>query len=138
MQKKDGKLRTWKRLPVGGVSSSNTRLIAPMDTYVYSAERSVSDNDSIEYFAGEEPKYIKVKGTAFLITNNSGWSPAYFEPAFNTIITINGSGVDGEVTPTAASTPTSTTTPEKGALGFKAVFAIAGLLAIAYLLRRRK
>ena len=138
MQKKNGNLRTWKRLPVGGVSSSNTRLIMPMDTYVYSAERSISDNDSIEYFTGEEIKYIKVKGTAFLIINNSGWSPAYFEPAFNTIITINGSGVAEEVTPTAASTPTSTTTPEKGVRGFKAVFTIAGLFAVAYLLRRRK
>lgn len=138
MHKKDGKLRTWKRLPVGGVSSSNTRLIVPMDTYVYSAERSVSDNEVIEYFAGEEPKYIKVKGTAFLITNNSGWGPAYFEPTFNTIITINGYGVDEEVTPTAASTPTSTTTPEKGALGFKAIYAIVGLFAVAYLLRRRE
>lgn len=138
MQKKNGKLRTWKRLPVCGISSSNTRLIMPMETYVYSAERSVSDNDSIEYFAGDEPKYIKVKGTAFLIINNSGWSPAYFELAFNTIITINRSGVAEEVTPTAASTPTSTTTPEKGALGFKAIYAIAGLLALAYLLRMRK
>ena len=138
MHKKDEKLRTWKRLPVGGDSLSNTRLIAPMDTYVYSAEKSISDNDTIEYFAGKEPKYIKIKGTAFLISNNSGWSPAYFEPTFNTIITINGSGVDGEVTPTAASTPTSTTTPEKGALGFKAIYAIVGLFAVAYLLRRRE
>jgi hypothetical protein len=138
MQKKNGKLRTWKRLPVGGGSSSNTRLIVPMDTYVYSAEKSVSDNDIIEYFAGKEPRYIKVKGTAFLITKNSGWSPAYFEPAFNTIITINGSGVDEEVAPTAASIPASTTTPEKGALGFKAIYAIVGLFTVAYLLRRRE
>jgi len=69
----------------------------PMDIYVYSLERTISDKDTIQYFTSEEPKYIKIKGSAFLIPNDTEWSPAYFEPVFNTIITINGSGVSEEV-----------------------------------------
>lgn len=110
-----------------GFHSSN-QIINPMDTYVHSIESRITDNDTIQYFINEEPKYIKVKGDAFLISNETGWSPAYFEPRFNTIITINGTGADEEVVPD---------TEQSSIPGFEVIYAIAGLLAITCLLRKR-
>lgn len=57
------------------------QIINPMDTYVHRTESRITDNDTIQYFTNEEPKYIKVKVDAFLISNETGWSPAYFEPS---------------------------------------------------------
>ena len=110
-----------------------------MDTYVYSAERRISNSEIIQYFETDGPKYITVKGTAFIVINEAGWSPAYFEIDFNTMVTINGSGVSEEVTPTVMPTPTavSTSTPEKDIPGFKAVFATMGLFVMTFLLKRR-
>jgi hypothetical protein len=147
MHKKDEQLRIWKIL---GIFSSpfqspfrNNPIIMPMNTYVYSTEQTISDNDTIQYFTSEEPKYIKVEGSAFLIPNEAGWSPAYFEPAFNTLITItNGSTVGGEVasTPTTP-TPTSTiiplTTPKKNVPGFKVVVTVISLLILSFFLKKR-
>jgi len=137
MQKKDGKFRGWRSLPGSGIVTN--QVIKPRDTYVYSAERRISNNEIIQYFNTDEPKYIKVKGTAFIVTNEAGWSPAYFETDFNTMVTINGSSVNEEITPTVTPTPTavSTSTPDKGLPGFKAVFATMGLLVMAFLLKRR-
>ncbi|MCK5342138.1 MAG: PGF-CTERM sorting domain-containing protein, partial [Candidatus Heimdallarchaeota archaeon] len=110
-----------------GIHISN-QIINPMDTYVHSTESRITDNDTIQYFTNEETKYIKVKGSAFLISNETGWSPAYFEPRFNTIITIKGTDVDEEVVPN---------TEQSSIPGFGVIYAIAGLLAITCLLRRR-
>ena len=126
MQKKDEKMRVLKSLPGCGYSSSNTRLIMPNDIYVYNLEKTISDNDTIQYFISEEPKYIRVKGSAFLIPKETGWSPAYFEPDFNTIITINDEELIASVTPTPEAT-----IPEK-TYGFKAIYVITGFLAAAY------
>src|SRR3990172_6394293 len=141
MHKKDEQLRIWKML---GIFSSpfqspfqNNPIIMPMVTYVYSTEQTISDNDTIQYFTSEEPKYIKVEGSAFIILNETGWSPASFEPAFNTIITLNGSAVNGEVASTPTPTATSAPTPEKEIPGFEAVLAAIELCAIALLLRNR-
>jgi len=129
MQKKDEKMRVLKSLPGCGYSSSNTRLIMPNDIYVYNIEKTISDNDTIQYFISEEPKYIRVKGSAFLIPKETGWSPAYFEPDFNTIITINDEELIASVTPTPEAT-----IPEK-TYGFKAIYVITGFLAAAYFLK---
>lgn len=110
-----------------GIHISN-QMINPMDTYVHSIESRITDNDTIQYFTNEEPKYIKVKGGAFLISNETGWSPAYSEPRFNTIITINETGADEEVIPD---------TEQSSMPGFEVIYAIAGLLAITCLLKRR-
>ena len=137
MYKKDEKMRRLKSLP-GCCSSSDTRLIMPMDIYVYSIKRTISDKDTIQYFTSKEPKYIKIKGSAFLIPNDTGWSPAYFETDFNTMITINGSGISEEVTPVMPTpTPISASTPDKSLPGFKVVFTTMELLAMAFLLKRR-
>jgi hypothetical protein len=132
MQKKDEKMRALKSLPGCGYSSSNTRLIMPNNIYVYNLEKTISDNDTIQYFISEEPKYIKVKGSAFLIPKETGWSPAYFEPDFNTVITINGEELIASVTPTPEAT-----IPEKTS-GFKAIYMITGVLVAAYFSKRFK
>jgi len=126
MQKKDEKMRVLKSLPGCGYSLSNTRLIMPNNIYIYNFEKTISDNDTIQYFISEEPKYIRVKGSAFLIPKETGWSPAYFEPDFNTIITINGEELIASVTPTPEAT-----IPEK-TYGFKAIYMITGVLVAAY------
>ena len=54
---------------------------------------------SFQYFGTNEPKYIKVKGTAFIVTNEAIGSSAYFDLTFNILITINGSDISEEVTP---------------------------------------
>lgn len=141
MYKKNETMRTLKPLYSCGVSS-NSIMLKPMDTFFYSAERTISDNETIQYFTSGEPKYIKIKGSAFLIPNETGWSPAYFEPTFNTLITItNGSVAGGNVASTPTPTPTSTSiqipTPKKNVSGFKLIFAIAGIFAVAFLLKKR-
>ncbi len=138
MYKIDGKLQGWRSLPGSGFVTN--QVIKPMDTYMYSAEKATSNNDIVQYFGTNEPKYIKVKGTAFIVTNEAGWSPAYFETDFDTVITINGSGIREEVTPvtvTPTPTPVSTSTHEKGLPGFKAVSATMGLLVMTFFLKRR-
>jgi len=132
MQKKDEKMRVLKSLPGCGYSSSNTRLIMPNNIYVYNLEKTISDNDTIQYFINEEPKYIRVKGSAFVTPKETGWSPAYFEPGFNTIITINDEELIASVTPTPEAT-----IPEK-TYGFKAIYVITGVLAAAYFSKRFK
>lgn len=126
MQKKDEKMRVFKSLPGCGYSLSNTRLIMPNNIYTYNLEKTISDNDTIQYFISEEPKYIKVKGSAFLIPKETGWSPAYFEPDFNTIITIN----DEELIASVTQIPEATI-PEK-IYGFEAIYVITGILVSAY------
>jgi len=136
MRKKDEKLQGWRSLPGSGIVTN--QVIKPMGTYVYSAEKATSNNDIVQYFGTNEPKYIKVKGTAFIVTNEAGWSPAYFDLAFDTMITINGSGISEEVTPiTPTPTPVPTSIPDKSVPGFKVVFATTGLLAMAFLSKRR-
>lgn len=136
MRKKDGTLQGWRSLPSSRIVTN--QVIKPMDTYVYSTDKATSNNDIIQYFGTDEPKYITVKGTAFIVTNGAGWSPAYFDLTFDTMITINGSGISEEVTPvTPTPTPVPTSTPEKSLPGFKVVFATTGLLAMAFLSKRR-
>lgn len=132
MQKKDEKMRALKSLPGCGYSSSNTRLIMPNNIYDYNLEKTISDNDTMQYFISEEPKYIRVKGSAFLIPTETGWSPAYFEPDFNTVITINDEELIVSVTPTPEAT-----IPEKTS-GFKAIYMITGVLVAAYCSKRFK
>lgn len=132
MQKNDENMSRLKPLSDCGYSTSNTRLIMPNKISVYNFEKTISDNDTIQYFISEEPKYIRVKGSSFLIANEIGWSPAYFEPDFNTIITINGE----EHTASKNQTPTSTI-PEK-TYGFKAIYVITGVLVAAYFSKRFK
>jgi hypothetical protein len=98
----------------------------PNNIYTYNLEKTISDNDTIQYFISEEPKYIKVKGSAFLIPKETGWSPAYFEPDFNTIITIN----DEELIASVTQIPEATI-PEK-IYGFEAIYVITGILVSAY------
>ncbi|MCX9076173.1 MAG: hypothetical protein OIN88_16230 [Candidatus Methanoperedens sp.] len=97
MYKKDENFRILKPLR-GSFGGFYNQIIMPNDTYIMSIETTITDNDTFQYFISEEPKYIKIKGSAFLIPNETGWSPAYFEPTFNTLITItNGSDGSGEV-----------------------------------------
>ncbi len=141
MFKEDENFRILKPLPIGCFCFIQI-IIMPMDTYVYSFENTISDNDTIQYFTSEEPKYIKIKGSAFLIPNETGWSPAYFEPSFNTLITItNGSVAGGNVVSTPTPTPESTSiqmpTPKKNVSGFELIFAILGMFAVSFLLKTR-
>lgn len=85
--KKGVNLRFMKYLPIR-MSYGTNQIIMPMDTYIYSSESSTSDNDTIQYFTSEETKYIKIKGFAFFFTNETSWSPAYFEPNFYRLLTI--------------------------------------------------
>lgn len=138
MYKEDEKLRTLKTLQGCGIITMI--VINPMDTYVYSAERRISDNDSIQYFVNEEPKYLRVKGSAFLIPNETGWNPAYFEPTFNTLITMTNVSIVNEEnasTPTPTPTYISTSTPQKDVPGFVVVFTTISLLTTAFLLKKR-
>lgn len=132
MQKKDEKMRVLKSLPGCGYSSSNTRLIMPNNIYVYNLEKTISDNDTIQYFISEEPKYLRVKGSAFLIPREIVCSPAYFETDFNIITTINSEELIASVPPTPEAT-----IPEK-TYGFKAIYMITGVLAAAYFSKRFK
>ena len=87
MYKKGVNFRNMKNLPINMRYGAN-QIIMPMGTYIYSYESSTSDNDIIKYFTSEETKYIKIKGFVFFSTNETGWSPAYFEPNFYKLLTI--------------------------------------------------
>ncbi len=146
MNKKDEQLRTWKILGIFSLPFQspfqNNPVIMPMHTYVYSNQQTISDNDTIQYFTSEEPKYINVEGSAFIIPNEPGWSPAYFEPTFSTTLTItNNSFSEEEIASTSTTKPVSTSiqtpTPKKNALGFDVILAITGILAVAYILKKR-
>ncbi len=95
MYKKDENFKILKPLPLGVLGSYN-QIIMPMDTYINSLERTISDNDTIQYFTSEEPKYIRIKGSASLIPNETGSKPVSFDTSFNTLITITN-GSDGSM-----------------------------------------
>jgi len=122
MHKKDEKLKLNSTLP-RGIFSCN-EIIEPMDTFVYSGEQRISDSKIIQYFSGNETKYIKVRGTAFLIPNETGWNPSYFEPKFNSIIVIN------ETAKNDTNQIDDASTQERDLSGFQAIFTITCLLIV--------
>jgi len=140
---KDGK---WVRLFSGFAGGG---IIESMGSYRKSIEYRESDDEVIQYLQSGDPTEIKIRGSMFMYPKERGWSPAYFEPSFEKVITtINGSGVWGDVilkpttspviTPSPSPTPSSVPAAEPPKEpGFEAVFAIAGLLAVMYLLKRR-
>jgi PGF-CTERM protein len=132
---KDGK---WVRL-FSGFAGGGT--IEPMGSYRKSIEHRESDDEVIQYLLSCDPTEIKIRGSMFMYPKERSWSPAYFEPSFEKVITtINGSGVWGDVTPVPTPSPTAPIlSPTPSPIpGFEALFAIAGLLAVAYLLRMMK
>lgn len=124
--KKDEK---WKYLYTGFTGST----IEPMESREVSMEHRISDEEVFQYLMRDSPTDIRIKGSLFIFPEERGWTPAYFELPFETVITtINGSSVSEEATPTPASPPTVSSTP-----GFEAIFAITCLLISTHLLRRR-
>ena len=91
--KKDGNLRILKPLPLG-VNGFYYQIIQPMDTYKYSDERDILDNDTIQYFTGNELKYIKIKGSVSLIPNETSPKPVTFDTSFNAMITMTNGSVE--------------------------------------------
>jgi hypothetical protein len=134
----DGKMKTWKSIPSGINLVTNMITIKPMETYVYSIERNITDNDTIQYFLTGESKLLKVSGSAFLLSNESGWSPVYFYPEFDTKIEVTETKPNPtDATSTPTSIPTLTSTPKKNIPGFEVVFPIIGIFAIAFFLKNR-
>lgn len=105
------------------------RQIMQMDSIIYSHEWRTLDIDEIKYFVGDEPNYLRVKGSLFITPYQMGWSPTYFELTFDEVFTIiNGSVINKEDNQKSA---------EKELSGFDAIFATIGLLAVVYLFIRR-
>jgi LEA14-like dessication related protein len=137
--KKDDK---WVRLS-SGFAGGDT--IEAMGSYRQSMERRESDAEVIQFFLSGNPIEIKIRGSMFMYPKERGWSPTYFEPSFERVITtINGSGVWGEVTPIFTSTPMPSATPTSVPAaeapeepGFEAVFTLTVLLAVTCIVKRR-
>lgn len=126
MDKKDEKLKLNSTL-TGVTLISNNQRIEPMDTVVVTGERRTSNSKFIQYFSGNETKYIKVRGTAFLIPTETGWNPSYFESKFNTIITIN------ETSKNDTNQTDVGSTQERDLPGFEAIFTTLCLLMVCYI-----
>jgi hypothetical protein len=126
MDKKDEKLKLNSTL-TGVTLISNNQRIEPMDTVVVTGERRTSNSKFIQYFSGNETKYIKVGGTAFLIPTETGWTPSYFESKFNTIITIN------ETSKNDTNQTDVGSTQERDLPGFEAIFTTLCLLMVCYI-----
>lgn len=134
----DGKMKTWKSIPSGMNLITNTITIKPMETYIYSGERKITDNDTIQYFLSGELKLLKISGSIFLLTNETGWSPVYFRPTFDTKIEVTEIKPNPTVTAlTPTPTPVLMSTPINKIPGFGVVFAIIGIFAIAFFLKNR-
>lgn len=86
MDKKGETLKVNSTLP--GALVSTNKMIEPGDAYIYSGESRVSDGKGFPYLSEEKPRYLRIRGTSVLVTNESGCSPFYFEPGFNTLITV--------------------------------------------------
>lgn len=86
MDKKGETLKVNSTLP--GALVSTNKMIEPGDAYIYSGESRVSDGKGFLYLSEEKPRYLRIRGTSVLVTNESGCSPFYFDPGFNTLITV--------------------------------------------------
>lgn len=125
MDKEGEKLKLNSTLP--GSSFFSNKRIEPMDTFVYSSEQRTSDSKIIRYFSDNKTKYIKVRGTASLIPNETGWAPSYFDSKFNTVITIGDESKD-------YTNQTDLVSAQERALpGFEATFTILSLLVVCYI-----
>ncbi len=134
----DGKMKTWKSIPSGINLITNMITIKPMETYIYSGERKITDNDTIQYLLSGELKLLKISGSIFLLTNETGWSPVYFRPTFDTIIEVTETKPNPTVTTlTPTPTPVLMSTPINKITGFEIVFAIISLFAMSFFWKNR-